>query len=133
LKNGTWKAAVIALIALLPNAALAEMAVVRNVIDGDTIYACGSGCYTVRILNIDAPEMPPKSKCEKEARMAVEAKARLAQTIDGQNVELVREGRQRDRFGRVLARVVFQDKDMGEMLVAAGVARRWTGRRESWC
>jgi endonuclease YncB( thermonuclease family) len=65
--------------------------------------------------------------------MAVEAKARLAQTIDGQNVELVREGRQRDRFGRVLARVVFQDKDMGEMLVAAGVARRWTGRRESWC
>jgi endonuclease YncB( thermonuclease family) len=65
--------------------------------------------------------------------MAVEAKARLAQTIDGQTVDLVREGRQRDRYGRVLARVVFQGKDMGEMLVAAGLARKWSGHREPWC
>jgi endonuclease YncB( thermonuclease family) len=115
------------------SAAVAEPAVVRQVIDGDTIYACGSGCYTVRILNIDAPEMPPKSKCEKEARMAVEAKARLAQAIDGKTVELVREGRQRDRYDRLLARVLFQGKDMGEMLISAGLARKWSGHREPWC
>ena len=115
------------------SAAVAEPAVVRQVIDDDTIYACGSGCYTVRILNIDAPEMPPKSKCEKEARMAVEAKARLAQAIDGKTVELVREGRQRDRYDRLLARVLFQGKDMGEMLISAGLARKWSGHREPWC
>jgi endonuclease YncB( thermonuclease family) len=113
--------------------ATAEQAFVHKVIDGDTVYVCGSGCYTVRVLNIDAPELPPKSKCEKEAQMAVEAKARLAQTIDGQTVELVREGRQRDRYGRLLARVVFQGRDMGEMLISAGLARKWSGHREPWC
>ena len=102
-------------------------------IDGDTIYACGSGCYTVRILNIDAPEMPPKAKCEKEAKMALEARARLATAIEGRTVELVREGRQRDRYGRLLARVVLQGRDMGEMLIREGLARPWTGKREPWC
>jgi endonuclease YncB( thermonuclease family) len=65
--------------------------------------------------------------------MAVEAKARLAQAIDGKTVELVREGRQRDRYDRLLARVLFQGKDMGEMLISAGLARKWSGHREPWC
>jgi endonuclease YncB( thermonuclease family) len=98
-----------------------------------TIYACGSGCYTVRILNIDAPEMPPKAKCEKEAKMAIEARARLAAAIDGKTVELVREGRQRDRYDRLLARVVYQGRDMGEMLISANLARKWSGHREPRC
>ena len=121
------------LLAFFPCIAFAEQAVVRQVIDGDTIYACGSGCYTVRILNIDAPEMPPKSQCEKEAKMAVDARSRLARTIEGRTVELVREGREQDRYGRLLARVLYQGRDMGEMLIAAGVARKWSGRREPWC
>lgn len=123
----------ILLLAAVPYAASAEQAVVRQVIDGDTIYACGSGCYTVRILNIDAPEMPPKAKCDKEAKMALEARARLVAAIDGKTVELVREGRQRDRYNRLLARVVFQGRDVGEMLIQAGLARKWSGRREPWC
>jgi endonuclease YncB( thermonuclease family) len=106
---------------------------VHQVIDGDTIYACGSGCYTVRILNIDAPEMPPKAKCESEARLAIAARGELAKAIQGRTVELVRQGRQRDRYDRLLARVVLNGRDVGEMLIQAGMARPWRGRREPWC
>jgi micrococcal nuclease len=127
------RAALFAFVALASGPAFAEQAVVRMVIDGDTIYACGSGCYTVRILNIDAPEMPPRAKCEQEAKMAVEARKRLAAAIDGRTVELVREGRWRDRYGRLLARIFHQGQDVGDMLIAAGVARPWSGRREPWC
>jgi endonuclease YncB( thermonuclease family) len=122
------------LVAILANGtAAAEQAVVHQIIDGDTIYACGSGCYTVRILNIDAPELPPKAKCDKEAKMAVEARTQLAAAFEGRIVELVRQGRQFDRYNRLLARVVYQGSDMGEMLISAGLARKWSGHREPWC
>jgi micrococcal nuclease len=117
----------------LSTGALAEHAVVRQVIDGDTIYACGSGCYTVRIANIDTPEMPPKAKCQREAELALQVRLTLALAIEGKTVELVTEKRLRDRYGRLLARVYFDGKDMGEELVTAGMARPWTGRRQPWC
>ena len=38
-----------------------------------------------------------------------------------------------DRYGRVLATVRRDDEDLGAALIAAGLARAWRGRRESWC
>lgn len=121
------------LAAFLATAAHAEQAVVHQVIDGDTLYACGSGCYTVRISNIDTPEMPPRAKCEREAEMARIARIRLATAIEGRTVDLVTRGRTRDRYGRMLAHVMLGSEDIGETLIAEGIARRWTGRREPWC
>lgn len=100
-----------------------------QVIDGDTIRVRGE---TIRILNIDAPEMPPKSKCWAEAALAVQAKKQTETFVNiSPTLQLKREGT--DRYGRTLARVVLGDSDLGEALVHVGVASRWTGRRWSWC
>jgi endonuclease YncB( thermonuclease family) len=50
------RAALLAFIAVPFWSASAEQAVVRQVIDGDALYACGSGCETVRFANIDTAE-----------------------------------------------------------------------------
>jgi micrococcal nuclease len=39
----------------------------------------------------------------------------------------------RDRYGRTLALVSVDSQDLGEALIAAGLARRWDGRRHPWC
>lgn len=121
------------LLLLVSSGAAAQSAHVQRIIDGDTLVTCTQICETVRIANIDAPEMPPKSKCEKEAQLALDAKALLARLTDGRTVELIPEARSRDRYGRLLATVRVGGKDVGDALIAAGVARRWSGRREPWC
>lgn len=50
------RAALLAFIAVPLWSASAEQAVVRQVIVGDTLYACGSGCEMVRFANIDTAE-----------------------------------------------------------------------------
>ena len=108
-----------------------------RVIDGDTFEMEGE---TIRIANIDAPEMAPRSKCLAEANLAEVAKRQLdallgaswAGTGSGVLPTLQRDGR--DRYGRTLATVVAVDgKDVGEEMVSKGMAVRWTGRRAEWC
>ena len=41
--------------------------------------------------------------------------------------------RPRDRYGRTLAWVILDGRDLGDSLVAARLARFWDGRRRSWC
>jgi micrococcal nuclease len=101
-------------------------------VDGDTIRT-PSG-LTVRVANIDAPEAPGKCKCEAECRQAeaatayVRASLRLAGVV-----ELRPYVRDRDKYGRTLAYVLVDQRDLGEDLIARGLARRWEGRRRSWC
>lgn len=108
-----------------------------RVIDGDTFEMEGE---TIRIANIDAPEMSPRSRCLAEANLADVAKRQLdgllgaswAGTGSGVLPSVERSGR--DRYGRTLATVQAVDgKDIGEEMVAKGVAVRWTGRRANWC
>lgn len=104
-----------------------------RIIDGDT-FALGS--ETIRISNIDAPEMPPRARCWAEARLARAAATELDR-IRGQSPDLgqfriTREGQ--DRYGRTLARVTFDgETDAGEIMIANGYASPWTGRRWDWC
>jgi endonuclease YncB( thermonuclease family) len=98
-----------------------------RVIDGDTIDVAGE---RVRLVNIDAPEMPPKSQCAYEADKALRATAELkALVADG--VVLQRTGT--DRYGRTLAYVRVDGADAGQALIAADLVRPWEGRRRSWC
>lgn len=108
-----------------------ERVLVRRVIDGDT-FDLWSG-ERVRIANIDAAETPPKARCEREARLALAARARLRQMLREGRVELHRAGRDRDRYGRLLRRASVDRRDVGERLVAEGLARPWGGRRGPWC
>ena len=104
-----------------------------RIIDGDTFELQGE---TIRIANIDAPEMPPRSRCWAEARLARAAAYALddirADSRDLGRAMITREGR--DRYGRTLARVTFDGElDAGEMMIEAGLAAPWTGRRWDWC
>lgn len=38
-----------------------------------------------------------------------------------------------DRFNRSLVLVSLDGRDLGELLMAAHLARPWTGKRRSWC
>jgi micrococcal nuclease len=100
-------------------------------IDGDTI-ACGA--TRVRILNIDTPELGAHARCPAEAALAERARQFTARRLATGSVEIrVDSKRPRDRNGRTLAWVSVDSQDLGEALIAAGLARRWDGRRHPWC
>ncbi len=100
-------------------------------IDGDTI-ACGK--QHVRIVNVDTPELGAGARCPAEAALAERARRFTAEQIAGTNVEIRPDPkRPHDRWGRTLARVIVDGIDLGEALVAAGLARAWDGRRRPWC
>lgn len=108
-----------------------------RIIDGDTFVSDGE---TIRLANIDAPELSPRSECLAEANLAEVAKRELDTLLgaswagSGSGVLPVIERAGRDRYGRTLARVASVDgKDVGEELIARGVAVRWTGKRADWC
>lgn len=97
--------------------------------DGDSIrlgYARGE---SIRLMNIDAPEI--EGRCRFEIDLAQQSKNRLAELMAGQRVEIHRQGT--DRYGRTLAVVWINGADAGDMLVSEGLARTWSGYREPWC
>lgn len=110
------------------------------IIDAGTI---GLGSERVRILNIDPPNIS-KPQCARELATGLKAKERLSQLLQTPMVEIYRRGRDSD--GRTLARVavpsggVFYTGDVGEILVAEGLALPWRPgpgaleeRRRHWC
>ncbi|RAK52624.1 thermonuclease family protein [Phenylobacterium deserti] len=113
-------------------AAGGELARVARVVDGDTLLLVGG--ERVRLLNIDAPEMPARASCEREAALALEAKARLENLAPaGAAVTLRRDGEDRDRYGRLLRRLEVDGEDVGQRLTREGLAQTWRGRKAQWC
>ena len=122
---------------------------VVSVIDGDTLEVrvhiwLGQDLNTrVRLAGIDAPEL--KGKCDREKDLARRARAYLLARLDpaeagvgamaGAGEVRLREVRYGKFAGRVLARVETLDgTDLGQGLIAAGLARPYDGRRRaSWC
>lgn len=98
--------------------------------DGDTFrLGMTPQAESIRIMNIDTAEI--EGKCPYEISMALQAKARLGELLEGQKVEIVRDSQ--DRYGRTLAVLRIGGRDVGDQLVAEGLARTWSGRREPWC
>lgn len=102
-----------------------------RVIDGDTIVI---GAEHVRIANIDAPEIR-RARCVAERLLGIEARRRLTVLLSSGRVSLSRgwHGRRVDRWGRTLAFVLVDGRDVGAVLVAERLARPWDGRRHPWC
>lgn len=104
-----------------------------SVVDGDTITVGGE---TIRIANIDAPETG-RAKCDAERRLGKAAARRTADLVAAGVVVLHRgdpaTGRKFDRYGRTLATVSVNGRDVGKVLVAEGLARLWDGKRHPWC
>lgn len=103
-----------------------------RVIDGDTVEIAGG--EHVRILNIDTAEMPPRSRCDREQRLALAAKARLGELVaSADEIVLSSAGRDRDRYGRQLRLVRIDGQDVGDVLIREGLAQPWRGHRAEWC
>lgn len=120
---------------MLPGPVPAE---VVEVIDGDTIRVrahiwLGQAVETaVRLHGINAPEL--RGDCERERRLAAAAKDYLARRLVGRAVRL--RNIQQDKYGgRVVAQVDDDEgHNLGEELVAAGLARPYDGgNRGKWC
>ncbi len=103
----------------------------RNcVVDGDTFWLNGE---KIRIADIDTPELSPP-RCDREKVKGEAAKRVLLSELNAGGFELVSYGsRDADRYGRKLRTVVRHDRSIGDILIAKGLARPWTGSRSSWC
>jgi micrococcal nuclease len=100
------------------------------VVDADSIHFDGD---KIRLLGFDAPEMG-HAKCPAERRLAIIATARLQQLIDQDRNVLAPTGR-RDKYGRVLAVLQVDGRDVAQILIAEGHAVAYNGRgaKRDWC
>jgi endonuclease YncB( thermonuclease family) len=103
-----------------------------RVVDGDTLEDMRED-VTYRIVNIDTPETGSRARCNAERALGDRATA-LARSLISRASELeLRPTGRIDRYGRTIAFVLTDGRDLGEALIAEGVARPWRGRREPWC
>ena len=116
-----------------------------EVIDGDTIRANGR---TVRLVGFDTPEIGLHARCESERALAAKATFRLRQLVSAGGLDLTlvpcscrrgTEGTPRCNYGRACGVLTAARKDVGDILISEGLARRYVcGRtscphRETWC
>ena len=116
-----------------------QVAVFHGCYDGDTctvslpptIPALFGDHITVRLAGIDTPEM--KGICEEEKALATEAKALTQRLmVEAHQIELLEP--RRDKYFRILARVMADDREVAKELVKAGLARAYDGgKMERWC
>lgn len=107
-----------------------------TVIDGDTLR---QGKDRLRLLHIDAPETH-EPRCPAERRKGKQATARLRQLIRSAWDVQVRDSGERDKYGRRLVDLYLDGKDVGDILIAEGLAvpwepgsAAWRERRAHWC
>jgi micrococcal nuclease len=111
---------------------------VRNY-DGDTITFNLPGLHpiigekiSIRVNGIDTPEI--KGKCEKEKYDAKQAKEMVVDILKGAEQVSLR-NMERGKYFRIAADVIVDGESLGEMLIRAGMAIRYDGRKKihKWC
>jgi len=139
-----------AILALLAATAAAETVDGNRIIvlDGDTVaLPCARparGCAEkLRLYAIDAPESF-RPRCDAEEIAWLEAKARLAELLRGQAVDVRRgepgTGRQHDVYGRTLGALVTPAGDVATLLLREDLVLPWhpghaahQARLRTWC
>jgi hypothetical protein len=98
------------------------------IVDGDTGWERG---VKWRLSNVDTPELT-SPRCVREFRLALDAR-KLLQRLMSQGYRVSPTGRS-DTYGRSLVRIALSDgRDVGDVLVAAGLARSWPYGLKRWC
>ena len=108
-----------------------------KVIDGDTFRVdinelpdiIGKN-IRIRILGIDAPEI--NGKCAFEKELAIKARDFVQILLDNADL-VVLKNLNRGNFFRLLAEVIVDGKNLGELLIAKDLAVRYQGKKSSWC
>ncbi len=116
-----------------------------KVIDGDTLQCELEpplwGPYRVllvRVAGIDTPETrKPPARCVKEVRLGKIAKAEMQRRVKYRSVVHIAWKGEREKYGRVLARVTLADgKDWATEMIRLGMARAYTSpnlKKSNWC
>lgn len=100
------------------------------VVDGDTFWLDG---VKIRIADIDTPEIS-SPRCDSEYALGIRARDRMQQLLnEGPFAVEALGSRDEDQYGRKLRVISRNGRSLGDMLVAEGLARTWSGRREPWC
>jgi endonuclease YncB( thermonuclease family) len=117
---------------------------IKPIVDGDTIRVAGE---TFRLVGFDAPETY-RAQCPSERALGNRATLRLRQLVAGGGLDLERvacscqpgtEGTPRCNYGRSCGVLRVRGRDVGELLIAEGMAHAYVcGRtscpaREAWC
>jgi len=106
--------------------------VLGYVYDGDTVeLKCGGESRTTRLVGFDTPETTEPG-CAEEAALGRQATLRLRELVASGPVTL--DGVGRDKYGRLLATLSVNGRDVGETLIEAGLAVAYRGgSRVNWC
>jgi micrococcal nuclease len=101
------------------------------VVDGDTLWLNGEN---IRLKDFDTPE-PQTQICGGAAEVALahQASARLLDLLNGNDWTIERFGYDSTSSRRTLATIRINGLDVGDILIAEGLARRWPDGREFWC
>ena len=101
-----------------------------TVVDGDTVNLRG---HSIRLVGFDTQETY-RAQCASERRLGDAATDRLRDLLArASSAELVYLPR-RDQYGRDLARLMLDGRDVADIMVGEGLARRYSGgHRQSWC
>ena len=116
---------------------------VIRVVDGDTLEIANQFLpkelkLFVRMKGVDSPEKAPRAKCEKENILA-----QKASNYTKNSIEKAQKNRQKITFseikwdkygGRIVAKVMINESDLGQELVGKGLARVYNGeKKKTWC
>jgi endonuclease YncB( thermonuclease family) len=107
---------------------------VVRVVDGDTVRAAcpGRGLVSARLLGFDTPEVY-SPKCVGEWWAGTRASWALSRHLwFADDVKIVLSGT--DRYGRHLATLFIDGRNIASTMISEGHARLYSGgRREGWC
>ena len=99
------------------------------VVDGDTVWLDG---VNLRLQSYDTPE-PYDDICggAAEVALAKRASSRLLRLLNDNAFVVQSSGK--DRYDRTLATILIDGRDVGDILIEEGLARRWPDGAEFWC
>jgi len=101
-----------------------------TVVDGDTVNLAGQ---SIRLVGFDTPETY-RAECASERRLGDAATDRLRDLLARASSAQLAYLPHRDQYGRDLARLMLDGRDVADIMVGEGFARRYSGgQRRSWC